>query len=105
MEDGHAKNFSVFLLPGGAYRLTPRYDTLSAYPVLGHGRGKYAPEKITIGHGGAREKSALPLEGDRCATLDRDGQAMRIQRNAFRHSKRDYQDARSNRAGPRPGFA
>ncbi len=46
--DGHAKNFSVFLLPAGAYRLTPRYDILSAYPVLGHGRGKLAPEKIRM---------------------------------------------------------
>ncbi len=33
--DGHAKNFSIFLEPGGGYRLTPRYDVLSAYPVLG----------------------------------------------------------------------
>jgi serine/threonine-protein kinase HipA len=46
--DGHAKNFSVFLLPAGAYRLTPRYDILSAYPVLGHGRGRLAPEKIRM---------------------------------------------------------
>ncbi len=46
--DGHAKNFSIFLLPAGAYRLTPRYDILSAYPVLGHGRGKLAPEKIKM---------------------------------------------------------
>ena len=46
--DGHAKNFSLFLLLGGAYRLTPRYDILSAYPVLGHGRGKLAPEKIKM---------------------------------------------------------
>jgi serine/threonine-protein kinase HipA len=46
--DGHAKNFSVFLLPGGAYRLAPRYDILSAYPILGHGRGKLAPEKIRM---------------------------------------------------------
>jgi len=46
--DGHAKNFSVFLLPAGAYRLTPRYDILSAYPVLGHGRGKLSPEKIKM---------------------------------------------------------
>ena len=46
--DGHAKNFSVFLLPGGAYRLTPRYDILSAYPVLGHGRGKLSPHKIKM---------------------------------------------------------
>jgi serine/threonine-protein kinase HipA len=46
--DGHAKNFSVFLLPAGAYRLTPRYDILSAYPVLGHGRGKLSPHKIKM---------------------------------------------------------
>jgi serine/threonine-protein kinase HipA len=46
--DGHAKNFSLFLLPGGDYRLTPRYDILSAYPVLGHGRGKLSPEKIKM---------------------------------------------------------
>ena len=46
--DGHAKNFSVFLLPGGAYRLTPRYDILSAYPVLGHGRGRLAREKLKM---------------------------------------------------------
>jgi serine/threonine-protein kinase HipA len=46
--DGHAKNFSIFLLPTGAYRLAPRYDILSAYPILGHGRGKLAPEKIRM---------------------------------------------------------
>jgi serine/threonine-protein kinase HipA len=46
--DGHAKNFSVFLLPGGAYKLTPRYDILSAYPVLGHGRGKLSVQKIKM---------------------------------------------------------
>ncbi len=46
--DGHAKNFSVFLLPGSAYRLTPRYDVLSAYPVLGHGRGKLSQHKIRM---------------------------------------------------------
>lgn len=32
--DGHAKNFSVFLMPGGRYRLTPLYDVLSAQPSL-----------------------------------------------------------------------
>jgi len=44
--DGHAKNFSVFLQAGGGYRLTPRYDILSAHPMLGHGRGKLSPHKI-----------------------------------------------------------
>ena len=46
--DGHAKNFSVFIEPRGHFRLTPRYDVLSAYPVLGHGKGKLAPEKVKM---------------------------------------------------------
>ncbi|MBV7261373.1 type II toxin-antitoxin system HipA family toxin [Photobacterium sp. WH24] len=33
--DGHAKNFSVYLLPDSAFRLTPLYDILSVYPVMG----------------------------------------------------------------------
>lgn len=33
--DGHAKNFSIFLLPGGGFRLTPAYDILSAHPLGG----------------------------------------------------------------------
>lgn len=32
--DGHAKSFSIFLLPNGAYHLTPAYDIISAYPIL-----------------------------------------------------------------------
>ena len=33
--DGHAKNFSIQLLPQGRYRLTPLYDVLSAWPIVG----------------------------------------------------------------------
>ena len=32
--DGHAKNFSIFLKPGGRYSLTPFYDVLSAQPAV-----------------------------------------------------------------------
>lgn len=32
--DGHAKNFSIFLHPGGGYALTPLYDVLAAQPSL-----------------------------------------------------------------------
>lgn len=32
--DGHAKNFSIFLGPGGRFRLTPLYDVLTAQPSL-----------------------------------------------------------------------
>ena len=46
--DGHAKNFSVFLRPGGRYQLTPLYDVLSAYPVLGAGPAKLSPFKAKM---------------------------------------------------------
>jgi serine/threonine-protein kinase HipA len=32
--DGHAKNFSIFLQPGGGYRMTPIYDVVSAQPYF-----------------------------------------------------------------------
>lgn len=32
--DGHAKNFSIFLHPGGGYAVTPLYDVLTAQPSL-----------------------------------------------------------------------
>jgi serine/threonine-protein kinase HipA len=35
--DGHAKSFSLFVLPGGRYRMTPLYDVLSAWPLIGTG--------------------------------------------------------------------
>jgi serine/threonine-protein kinase HipA len=46
--DGHAKNFSVFLLAGGSYTLTPLYDVLSAYPVMGHGKGRLPRQKAHL---------------------------------------------------------
>lgn len=33
--DGHGKNFSLFIEPNNGYRLTPLYDILSAYPLMG----------------------------------------------------------------------
>jgi serine/threonine-protein kinase HipA len=32
--DGHAKNFSIFIHPGGGFRLTPVYDVMSSQPTL-----------------------------------------------------------------------
>lgn len=36
--DGHAKNFSIFLSPGGRFRMTPLYDVLTAQPSLDSGQ-------------------------------------------------------------------
>ena len=35
--DGHAKNYSLFLEADSAYRMTPIYDVLSAYPLMAKG--------------------------------------------------------------------
>jgi serine/threonine-protein kinase HipA len=40
--DGHAKNFSIRLHAGGTYALTPLYDVLSAWPIIGTGRNQLA---------------------------------------------------------------
>lgn len=36
--DGHAKNFSIFLLQGGNFELTPAYDVMSAHPMVAKGQ-------------------------------------------------------------------
>jgi len=46
--DGHAKNFSLFMLPGGRYRLTPLYDVLSAWPIIGTGPNQMDWQKLKL---------------------------------------------------------
>lgn len=46
--DGHAKNFSLFIEAGGAYRLTPLYDVISAYPIIGRGPRQLDPKRLRL---------------------------------------------------------
>ena len=46
--DGHAKNFSLFHERGGTYRLTPLYDVLSAWPIIGRGPNKLDEHKVRL---------------------------------------------------------
>jgi len=46
--DGHAKNFSLALLPGGRYRRTPLYDILSTSPIHGRGAKRMDPHKARL---------------------------------------------------------
>lgn len=52
--DGHAKNFSIQLRPRGRFQLSPLYDVMSVYPVLGDGPSLWSPYGI---------KSAMALFG------------------------------------------
>lgn len=47
-QDGHAKNFSVFIGPGGAFRLAPLYDILSASPLIATGKLKRPKVKLAM---------------------------------------------------------
>jgi len=46
--DGHGKNFSVFIGDSGAFQLTPLYDILSAWPMIGNEAGKFQWKKLTL---------------------------------------------------------
>ena len=49
--DGHAKNFSIALGPGGRFRLTPLYDVLSAQPSLDVGHIEQKQFKLAMSVG------------------------------------------------------
>ncbi len=46
--DGHAKNFSIQLLPRDRFQLTPLYDVMSVYPVLGNASNQWSPYDIKL---------------------------------------------------------
>lgn len=52
--DGHAKNFSLFLSPGGRYRLAPLYDVLSAEPSFQEGHIRRNQMKLAMAIGDKR---------------------------------------------------
>jgi len=54
--DGHAKNFSLFIERGGSYRLTPFYDILSAFPVMGGSGLNIRELKLAMGLSASRGK-------------------------------------------------
>ncbi|MFT3953811.1 MAG: type II toxin-antitoxin system HipA family toxin [Piscinibacter sp.] len=56
--DGHAKNFSLRHQRGGRFSLTPLYDVLSAWPIIGDGPNLVAYQ---------RAKLAMAIRGERNA--------------------------------------
>ncbi|HEY6125749.1 MAG TPA: HipA domain-containing protein, partial [Steroidobacteraceae bacterium] len=54
--DGHAKNYSIRILQGGRFQLTPLYDVLSAWPIIGKRASEIPLEKV---------KMAMAMPGQR----------------------------------------
>jgi serine/threonine-protein kinase HipA len=46
--DGHAKNFSIHLRPGGRFQMTPLYDVMSIWPVEGNGANQWSWHKAKL---------------------------------------------------------
>ena len=46
--DGHAKNFSIRILSQGRFQLTPLYDVLSIWPIMGEGPNKISWHKAKL---------------------------------------------------------
>ncbi|HKY37624.1 MAG TPA: type II toxin-antitoxin system HipA family toxin [Polyangiaceae bacterium] len=46
--DGHAKNFSIHLFAGGGFRLTPLYDVISAWPIVGPKQNQLHQKKLKL---------------------------------------------------------
>ena len=49
--DGHAKNFSIFLKPGGRFSLTPLYDILTIQPSFDVGQIRHSQMKLAMSVG------------------------------------------------------
>ena len=46
--DGHGKNFSIFLKKDNEFSLTPIYDVMSAYPIIGKSQHQIPSQKLKI---------------------------------------------------------
>ncbi|MEM6890636.1 MAG: type II toxin-antitoxin system HipA family toxin [Pseudomonadota bacterium] len=61
--DGHAKNFSIFIKPGGRYSLTPFYDVLSAQPAFDQRQIPNNKYKLAMSVGKNRRYKILDIVG------------------------------------------
>lgn len=61
--DGHGKNFSIYLRPGGGFALTPFYDVLSAQPAFDKKQIPNNRYKLAMSVGANRKYKILDIWG------------------------------------------
>ncbi len=61
--DGHAKNFSIALAPGGRFRMTPLYDVLTTQPSLDAHDIKRSQFKLAMAVGTQRKYRIADIHG------------------------------------------
>ena len=100
--DGHAKNFSMFLSPGGRFRMTPLYDVLTAQPSLDDGQIPRKKFKLAMSVGTNRH---YRHRRDRAPAFPADGGPCRCRRSGdagdLRGHRRERRAAGTRRLSPR----
>jgi len=61
--DGHAKNFSIALMPGGRFTMTPLYDVLTVQPSLDAGQLQDKDMKLAMRAGKSRHYKVSEIQG------------------------------------------
>lgn len=61
--DGHAKNFSIALMPGGRFAMTPLYDVLTVQPSLDAGQLQIKDMKLAMRVGKGRHYKVSEIQG------------------------------------------
>lgn len=92
--DGHAKNFSIFLGPGGRFKLTPFYDVLTAQPSLDAGQIGRKQMKLAMCVGSDRQYSIAFIEGRHfIQTAERAGLPAALARDALEEVAKESEHA------------
>jgi serine/threonine-protein kinase HipA len=78
--DGHGKNFSIAHRAGNAYSMTPLYDVLSAWPVIGEGPKPDLAAQGQAGNGAARQEQTRSVARHPRSALGGIGGAFRLAR-------------------------
>ena len=92
--DGHAKNFSIFLGPGGRFNMTPLYDVLTAQPSLDANQIVKKQMKLAMSAGDSRHYAIEYIQGRHFVqTAERAGLPAIIAKNALEEIAKDAETA------------
>ncbi|HVU30947.1 MAG TPA: type II toxin-antitoxin system HipA family toxin [Sphingomicrobium sp.] len=103
--DGHAKNFSIFLKPGGGFELTPIYDVVSLQPSVAERQLRLKDFKLAMAIGASPHYRVQDIHGRHFVETGRKmGLSIEAVRSVFGQVHDQFGDAFGAVAGvlPRP---
>ena len=92
--DGHAKNFSIFLKPGGGFSLTPLYDILTVQPSVDRRELRLNHFKLAMAAGNHAHYRVRDIHGRHFVESGRSiGLSLEVIRNAFQSIHISFEEA------------